>query len=242
MRKLSFLLLWTSCLIVVAFAGIGVIGEEAYAGSKTPAESAEGLWKYTTLARPGGAELQLTGLFLIKEGWFAQQSIFDAEPFEEQVAMAHAGTYEASPKGIDLVAEQTVTVSPKGDPPLSSRGRTEHELSVTRSGDKLTLVFGSGTVQEFERVGDGSGKIYSLADGLLAFVSGYFFLVEADQDSVTSGYGTFEKNGNSYDLRIIRWAETEGEDLTYRRDGSLEATFDGKVLVLPDGQSFRVAN
>lgn len=241
MQRPGFTLIRASCLVLVAFAGMRAVGETADTDAGNAAlEAVEGLWVYTTLAPPGGEELDLTGLFLFKDGVFAQQSIFDDEPFEEQMAMAHAGTYATGPAGIHLVAEQTISISPENDPPLSSRGKTEHELAVTRSGDELTLVFGSGTVQKFKRVGDGEGSIHSLDDGILAFVDGYFFLVNGDQAGVTSGYGSFEKNGESYDLRIIRWAETGGKDVLYRRDGSLQATFDGEVLTLPDGQTFRV--
>lgn len=239
MKKQSLTL--ASCLLLAALAATRAAGEPAAAAAAySGATAVEGLWSYTTLTPPGGEQLDLTGLFLFKDGLFAQQSIFDGEPFEQQMAMAHAGTYEAAPDGVHLVAEETISIAPGEDPPLSSRGITEHELSVTRSGDELTLVFGSGTVQKFERVGEGAGTVYPLADGIVAFVDGYFLLVSGVPERVTSGYGTFEQDGKDYDLRIIRWAETNGPEVSYRRSGTLQATFDGRVFTLADGRSFQI--
>jgi hypothetical protein len=230
------------CLLLFACAGLRpAAGMAETEPGRSAAEAVEGLWRYTTLTPPDGEELDLTGLFLFKDGLFAQQSIFDAEPFENQVAMAHAGTYEAAPNGVHLVAEQTISISPEKEPALSSRGKTEHDLSVSRSGDEMTLVFGSGTVQEFKRVGDGVGRVYPLEHGLLAFVDGYFFLVSGEEDEVTAGYGTFEQHGDTYDVRIVRWSETDGTEISYRKDEVMKATFDGNVLALPDGRSFRIS-
>ena len=117
---------------------------------ESASEAAEGLWAYTGLTPPGQEEFALTGMFVFKDGKFIQQSINDGEPFETQGAMAHAGTYRHGPDGIQMVAEQTISVAPKNTPPFSERGRTEHELSVERTGDELTLTFGSGTVQTFK--------------------------------------------------------------------------------------------
>lgn len=205
------------------------------------ADAVEGLWAYDTLSSPGEEPRELTGFIFFRDGMFSQQSIFDAEPFEAQMAMAHAGTSGPTPDGIHLVAEQTVAIFPERDEPLSFRQDTEHELSVTRSDDEMTLVFGSGTVQTFDRLGDGEGEIYPLQHGLLALVDGYLLLVNATADGVTSGYGTFEKQGDVYDVSIIRWAETDGTDVSYRRDGQIQVTFDGERVTLPDGQSFVVA-
>ena len=59
---------------------------------------------------------------------------------------AHAGTYREGRHGIELVAEQTISVSPEKTPPFSELGRTEHKLSVERLGETLVITFGSGTV------------------------------------------------------------------------------------------------
>lgn len=207
------------------------------------ADAVEGLWAYETLSSPGEEARELTGFIFFRDGHFSQQSIFDGEPFEAQMAMAHAGTSEPTPDGVHLVAEQTVAILPGQDEPLSFRQDTQHDLAVTRSGDEMTLVFsnGTGTVQTFDRLGEGEGEVHPLAHGLLAFVDGYLLLVNATADGVTSGYGTFEKQGDVYDVSIVRWAETDGTGVSYRRDGRIQVTFDGERVTLPDGQSFAVA-
>ena len=206
------------------------------------ADAVEGLWAYDTLTSPGEEPRELTGFIFFRDGLFSQQSIFDGEPFEEQMAMAHAGTSAPTPDGIHLVAEQTVAVFPERDEPLSFRQDTQHDLVVTRSGDEMKLVFsnGTGTVQTFDRLGDGEGEVYPLEHGLLALVDGYLLLVNATADGVTSGYGTFEKQGDVYDVSIVRWAETDGAEVSYRRDGQIQVTFDGERVTMPDGQSFAV--
>lgn len=205
-------------------------------------EAVEGLWAYDTLTSPGEEPRKLTGFIFFRDGRFSQQSIFDGEPFEAQMAMAHAGTIEPTPDGLHLVAEQTVSVFPERDEPLSFRRNTEHELSVSRSENEMTIVFGSGTVQTFDRLGGGEGELYPLQHGLLALVDGYLLLVSATAEGVTSGYGTFEKLGDVYDVGIVRWAETDGSGVSYRRDGHVRVTFDGERVTLPDGQSFAVAD
>ena len=173
-------------------------------------------------------------------GTFVQQSVNEGEPFEQQGAMAHAGTYREGPDGIEMVAEQTISVSPKRTPALSQRGRTEHELSIDRSGDELTITFGSGTVQTFKRLGDGMGEIHSLEGGMLAFVDGRFLLVASREGGVVTGCGGFKREGTSYTLEVLRWAEAHGSKVSYRRDEIMSATFDGKRLTLSDGRVFRV--
>lgn len=76
---------------------------------------------------------------------------------------------------------------------------TEHDVTVTREDHALTLIFGMGTstVQTFERVGPGEGEQYALEQGSLAFVDGYLILVEGDESSASSAYGTFEKDGEN---------------------------------------------
>jgi hypothetical protein len=236
MRKAikSFLFLY---VLAVSIALAAVATAQA---PDTASEAAEGLWAYTGLTPRGQEEFSLTGMFVFKDGKFIQQSINDGEPFEAQGAMAHAGTYRHTPDGIQMVAEQTISVSPENTPPFSERGKTEHELAVARSGDELTLTFGSGTVQTFKRLGDGVGEIYALEDGMLAFVDGRFLLVAAQDDGVVTGCGAFERQGESYTLEVSRWAEAKGSKVSYRRDEKVKATFDGKRLTLSDGASFQV--
>lgn len=201
-----------------------------------------GLWFYTGLTTSDGKELPLTGVFLFKDDLFVQQAVFDGEPFEEQGAMAHAGSYVLTAESVHLVAEQTISTAPLESPPLSFHGLTEHDITVSRSGDDLTLVFsmGTGTVQNFERVGPGAGEVYSLQNGALAFVDGYFILVEGDDSGVVTGYGTFEKDGDSITLNIIRWTEADQSDSSNLRNTTMQATFDGQSFTLEDGRSFQV--
>lgn len=220
----------------------GASAEAASATSKRAVEAVEGLWAYTNLTTSSGVEMPLTGVILFKDGHFAQQSIFNGEPFEEQGVMAHAGTYAAGPRGVHLVAEQTISISPEKDSPLTFRRDTQHDISVDRSADDMTLVFASGTVQEFERMGPASGKLYRLEQGLLAFVDGHFVLVSGDESATVSGYGSFERDGTRYRLHPTRWAEAKGATAANRRNVTIEASFDGRALTLEDGRRFRVVN
>ena len=226
-------------LYVIAAVSIAIEAGATPQAPDSSSEAAEGLWAYTGLTPPGHEEFSLTGMFVFKDGKFIQQSINDGEPFETQGAMAHAGTYRHGPDGIQMVAEQTISVAPKDTPPFSERGRTEHQLAVERTGDKMTLTFGSGTVQTFKRLGAGVGEIHELVGGMLAFVDGRFLLVAARDGGVVTGCGDFERQGESYSLEVLRWAEAKGSKVSYRRDDTMKATFDGKRLTLSDGASFQ---
>lgn len=75
---------------------------------------------------------------------------------------------------------------------------------------------------------------------MLALVDDYFILVDGDEHGVVSGFGTFKHVGPAYQLHVIRWAESAGSKVSYRRDAAMKATFDGKTLTLADGRAFRV--
>jgi hypothetical protein len=228
----------TALLLV---ASVAPAGRLAAAGDVLPAS--EGLWNYTDLITSEGKSLPLTGIFLIKDGVFLQQSIFNGEPFAEQESMAHAGSSWAGGAGLRLTADQTLSMSPVGEERLSSRGKTEHDLKVTRDGDNLTLVFGGGTstVQTFTRINDASNTlIYPFADGALALVNDYFILVTGDEQSAVTGYGTYSRAGDALTLRVIRWAQSDGATTRNAKDVTLEAVFNGSELKLPDGQRFSV--
>lgn len=214
----------------------------AGSSAQSTAEQVDGLWFYTGLTRSDGTEMPLTGVFLFKDGMFMQQSIFNGSPFEDQDSMAHAGPVTPNDGWVHLVAEQTISTSPQQDTPYSFRPDTEHELAVTRNGDELTLVFGRGTstVQTFERVGPGEGELYSLEDGTLALVDGHFVLVQGNESSSVTGYGTYEKDGEALTLTVIRWTEADAAGATNRQDVVVQATFDGEQLKLEDGRSFDV--
>lgn len=204
-------------------------------------QAAEGLWAYTSLQAGGTGEMMpLTGVILYKDGLFAQQSIFDGQPFETQGVMAHAGPFGAGPKGVHMDAEQTISIAPGKEPALKFRRNTQHDISVDREGDTMTIVFGSGTVQKFKRIGPAQGDIYKLQNGVLALVDQHFVLVAGDEKGVVTGFGKVRRNGTAYDLDVIRWAEGTPAKGVNRRDVTLKATFDGKTFALADGKSFQV--
>ncbi len=201
-----------------------------------------GLWLYTGLTTSDGKELPLQGIFLFTDDVFVQYAAFDGEPLKDQGAMAHAGPWSIVDEFVHLVARQTISTAPTKESPYSSRGLTEHDVAVSRSGKDLTLVFskGTGTVQNFERVGSGSGEVYKLKDGALALVDGYFILVSGDESSADTGYGTYEKNGDSIMLKVARWTRADSSSASNIFDTELKATFDGKSLELENGRSFAV--
>jgi hypothetical protein len=203
-------------------------------------QQVEGLWFYTGLTSSSGNEMPLTGVFLFKDDVFVQHAVFNGEPLKDQGAMAHAGPYSPAAESIHLVAEQTISTAPLGSPPLTSQGLTEHDVTVSRSGDDLTLIFsmGTGTVQTFERVGPGDGEIYSLQNGALAFVDGHFILVQGNESGIEAGYGTYEKAGEAMTLNVIRWTESDGSTASNLGDTSIKASFDGQSFTLEDGRSF----
>jgi hypothetical protein len=212
----------------------------ARADNADAVKAAEGLWAYTSLQASTGQMMPLTGVILYKDGLFAQQSIFEGEPFETQGAMAHAGPFGAGPKGIHMTAEQTISIAPGKDPALNFRRDTQHDISVDRAGDTMTIVFGSGTVQKFKRIGPAQGDIYKLQNGVLALVDNHFVLVAGDERAVVTGYGKFQRKGTAYDLQVIRWSEATPAKAINRRDASLKATFDGRTFALADGRAFQV--
>lgn len=215
------------------------------AAESTIEEQVSGLWFYTGLTTGDGTDLPLTGVFLFKDGVFLQQAVFNEGPLEEAGSMAHAGPYNAEPAtaSVHLVAEQTISVDPTKDAPISFRPSTDHDVTVSRDADALTLIFGMGTstVQEFSYVGPGNGEVYGLENGALAFVDDYFILVDGNNDSVTSSYGTYKKQGDAVTMNVIRWSEADSSSATNLKDTVVQATFDGQVLVLADGREFKVA-
>jgi hypothetical protein len=231
-RKLMF----TFLAISMAFVSAPQTGH----GSQGEPPSLEGLWSYTGIAPRGRSEMPLTGLFLFRDGRFVQQAINDGEPFDEQGGQAHAGTYQPAGTGFTMVAEQAIGVSPGRTPPVSVRRNTEHEIDVQFAGNALTMTFGSGTIQKFERIGDGDGEVFHLHDGSLALVDGHFLLVAVRDDKVVAGSGKFEKKGDSITFQVMTWFSVLGEKVTYARDTTIEASFDGEALKLGDGTRFPV--
>jgi hypothetical protein len=230
-----------ACIALATLVAIGATA--ASTGKGDAVKAAEGLWAYTALIAGGkGENMPLSGVILFKDGMFAQQSIFDGEPFDKQGAMAHAGPFGAGPDGVHMVAEQTISIAPGKDKPLNFRHDTQHDISVERSGDDMTIVFSSGTVQKFKRIGPANGRIHRLDKGVLALVDGHFVLVDGDEGGVVTGYGTYKQSGTAYDLNVTRWAESTPTKAVNKRDFVQKATFDGKQLTLADGRSFHVVS
>ncbi|MEL7045877.1 MAG: hypothetical protein AAGL66_12765 [Pseudomonadota bacterium] len=201
----------------------------------------EGLWEYAGLVTGDGTSLPLTGIFLIKDGMFLQQSIFNEEPFAEAGSMAHAGPFWADDQGFGLISEQTLSLDPKGAPVLRSAGEIEHSIDVTRAGDDLTIVFGSGTRQTLKRLGDAADtRLYKFEDGALAFANGYFVLVAGDEERIVSGYGRYRAVGSDLTLEVIRWAESDGASVINQRDIAMTAELTADALRLGDGRMFPI--
>jgi hypothetical protein len=205
-----------------------------------------GLWFYTGLTTKDGTEMPLSGVFLFKDGVFIQQAIFDSEPFESAGSMSHTGPTRTEPAtgSMHLTATQHISTSPGENPAFSFATNSEHDVTVTREGENLTLIFGMGTstVQTFKWVGPGEGELYALENGSLALVDGHFVLVAGDANSVTTGYGTYTQNGSDLVLQVIRWAEGDASGAKNLKDVSLQASFDGATFSLADGRSFKVVN
>jgi hypothetical protein len=227
------------CVALAALAATGATATPAARGDAV--KDAEGLWAYTALlAGTEKKNMPLTGVILFKDGLFAQQSIMDGAPFEKQGSMAHAGPFGPGPNGVHMTAEQTISTAPGEEKPLRFRPNTQHDISVERSGDEMTIVFSTGTVQKFKRIGPANGRIHKLDKGVLALVDGHFVLVDGDEQGVVTGFGVYKQSGSTYELNATRWAEATPTKAINKRDFTQKATFDGKTLALADGRKFQV--
>lgn len=226
-------------LLVFALSSVSAFAQT----NESSVQAAEGLWEYTDLITKDGQSLPLTGIFLIRNGMFLQQSIFNGDPFEAQGSMAHAGPYWAGGAGLRLRSDQTLSIDPDSKSPISSAGKMEHDLEVTRRGDELSLQFGGGTstIQTFKRLGNAEKtKIYNFATGNLALADNYFILVLGDSESVVTGYGTYRSDGGVLTMDVIRWAESDGSQVKNLRDAALSATLTDEALTLADGRRFPI--
>lgn len=224
--------------VLLLLAGCSPADDELRAG--TAEDLVSGLWAYTGLTTSGGDEMPLTGIFLFHDGTFMQQSIFDGEPFESQRVMAHTGPYSTGTDSVTLLARQQIFVVPGEDAPLDYSTDHEHQLSVSRDGDELTVVFGSGTVQTFDRVGPGLGTVYPIEGGAFALVDDHFIIVQGSLEGTMNGYGTYTRDGDSLEIEVTRWSEATRDSATNMRDVTLQASFDGVALSFEDGREFRV--
>ena len=223
-------------LIALLYA---LAGGAPAAASAAPVRAAEGLWAYTGLVTRDGRALPLSGLFLIRNGLFVQQSVFDAAPFETAGSMAHAGPYWAG--GLRLRSRPTLSLDPTSATPSRSAGAVEHDLKVERRGDTLTLTFdaGRGTVQTLRRLSAArTARVFRFEDGALALAEGYFILALGNREYMLSGYGRYTRRERALDLDIMRWAESDGTAVRNRKNTALRVSFDGATLGLPDGRRF----
>ena len=229
---------------ILLLLSAGKLGSSEMEQANTLANQVEGLWLYTALITSEGKDLPLKGIFLFKNDVFLQYAAFDNDPIKNQGSMAHAGPYDAGKEYVHLTAEQTLSTAPLQSQVMNSRGLTEHHVTVSRIGESLTLIFsrGTGTVQKFERVGDGFGEIYKLENGMLALVDDYFILVNGNVNGIHSGYGTYHKEQNSIRLNVKRWTNADPSNATNLYDTKMKANFDGQSLELEDGQIFKVTS
>lgn len=178
---------------------------------------AEGLWAYESLAPGGGQPFKIDGYFAFRNGRFVQQSLNAGEPYDQQAAQAHAGTFTTSNGQIHLLTDVQLGVNPTKTPAVSSNPGREHHLTPKIEGDKLTLVFATGTVQVFHRVGDGRGEIIALDRGGLALVDAHFVLAADDGTRQVAGSGTFTRSGQMVTLKPERWFTGKGGAAKYSR-------------------------
>ncbi len=226
----------------ILLAGLPLLLTTLSHGDAPESQQVQGAWAYETLTPKGQQPYPLTGLFVFNDGLFVQHAINDGEPFQEQGGQAHYGTYESTPEGIRLRAEVGAGVSPTRPRVLSLRRDAEHHITPEVEGDRLTLTFGSGTVQKFRRAGKGGGRIFRLDRGMLALVDDHFVLVaDLGESEVLAGSGRFEKQlGNRLRLAGWRWSSVRGDRAENTRDRVVDASFDGKRLVLSDGTQLMV--
>jgi hypothetical protein len=214
-------------------------GSLAQPRGNADALGAAGLWAYDTLTPAKGKPTRLNGFFLFHDGVFLQEALNEGEPFDQQLVQAHAGSYTVG-DGLRLVADVQLAFRPGRTPPVaSSPGRT-HQIQPVRNGERLTLTFGSGTVQTFRRVGPGEGKIVLLERGALALVDGRFIIVAESGSRRVVGAGRAEIRGAALQLQAERWITSNGDTVRYQRNIRVDATLDGGELRLPGEEPLRV--
>jgi hypothetical protein len=201
----------------------------------------EGLWSYETLTPAMGPTSRLNGFFLFKDGSFLQEALNEGEPLDQQLVQAHAGTYTIG-ETVRLVADVQLSVRPTRTPSVASTSGRTHQITPVRSGDRLTLTFGSGTVQTFRRAGPGTGEIVVLDRGALALVDGRFLLVAEDAGRQLVGAGRAERQGSTVTLAAERWMTARGGRATSQRNIRIEGVIDSDGLRLPGEPPLRFAN
>lgn len=223
---------------LVAFAWLATSAPRAEQAPE--ALGAAGLWRYVSLGRPTGDEVKLDGLFVFQGNRFAQQALNLGEPSSAQGAQAHAGTFTIENGKIRLWAEVGLIVTPTAAAPVASSPNRPHELAVVRAADRLSLTFGTGTVQKFTRVGPAAGRIVPLANGALALVDGHFILVFENGSRAVAGSGTFTGTGGSLRLVPERWLSARDGKVRYST-APVEATLDAASLRITGEDPIRLA-
>ncbi len=227
-------------LTVVLAALLASASTVAHESEESVEEMVQGLWAYTTIQSGGQDQTPIVGFFLFQDGYFVQQAIGGAGPLEEQVGQAHAGSYQVDGDALKLFADLGLVVFPNAEKPLAENREGQHDLVVERAGDELTVTFGTSTIQKFKRVDDGSAQIVNLDRGYLALTDGHFIFVATPEGEAIAGSGTFVRDGDSVRLTAGRWFSVRGDDVTYKQDHSVEASFDGQTFAIKSGPSFKV--
>ncbi len=156
------------------------------------------------------------------------------------MAQAHAGTFSVVNGKIRLMAEVGLIVTPRAAAPVASSPDRPHELAVVREADKLSLTFGTGTVQKFTRVGPAAGRIVPLTKGALALVDGHFVLVFEEGTRVVAGSGTYTGEGAKLRLSPERWLSGRDGKVAYSTK-TRDAVLNDKTLAIDGEASMQVA-
>jgi hypothetical protein len=195
----------------------------------------DGLWSYEKIQLPDGTTERISGYFLLHRGFLIQQAIHDGEPFEQQIAQAHVGEYDQGEDVFRLNATLGILVFPNRSPALLLTRDAQHELTVAHSDSALKLTFGSGTVQTLRWVGSGDVRTFRFRDGAMILMENTFVLAASVPGGALAGSGTCVQKNDSMFFYAIRWFSVLDGNVSYQRNETVRATFDGKRLCFPDG-------
>ena len=206
------------------------------------ADEIAGLWIYESLDSPAHGVKPLVGLFLFNEGRFVHQAMHGSEPMEEQLTDAHIGRYQFKSKDIVQFDVNTgIVVTPAGESLLAARSNTSHDVGYKRSGENLFLSFANGATEKLVKVPTDKTELIDLDRGTLALTDRHFILVTEPEGGWLAASGRYKMKEHDVQLEAMRWFEVRDGRADYAADETFEATFDGKMLKLADGPSFRVS-
>lgn len=233
-----------SFAFLLAFAAAIVPGlSQAQMREVAPAHAShevEGLWNHDTLVSSNGKDIPLDGLFLFHDGVFIEQAVMGTPGSPGTEAMAHTGPFTKTAEGVALTAEQQIALAPATATASAFRADQHHLLKAENTGDHLTLTFGSGTVQTFTRIPVRHLRAYAFAEGRLVLADTRFLLVAGTPEGSVSGYGLYDRTGDTLTLHAKRWAVSDEASAEIRADALITARFDGTTLDLGDGHRFTV--